>query len=77
MPRRRSFLAGRRLAKGSTATDRRSLINYNGGFVRAARVARLAREQRMPISPHETQAGPDPGNEIDPDIQLQAERVTL
>lgn len=32
-------------------------INYNGGFVRTARVARMARERSMPITPHSTQTG--------------------
>lgn len=30
-------------------------INYNGGFIRAARVARMAREAGMTIVPHNTQ----------------------
>ncbi|MGH9633054.1 MAG: mandelate racemase/muconate lactonizing enzyme family protein [Bryobacteraceae bacterium] len=33
-------------------------LNYNGGFIRAARVARLARKHKMPITPHNTQTGP-------------------
>ncbi len=32
-------------------------LNYNGGFIRAARVARMARAARMPIVPHNTQTG--------------------
>ncbi len=32
-------------------------INYNGGFVRTARVARMARELSMLITPHSTQTG--------------------
>ena len=32
-------------------------INYNGGFIRAARVARMAREAGMTIVPHNTQTG--------------------
>lgn len=32
-------------------------LNYNGGFVRAARVARLARKHDMTIVPHNTQTG--------------------
>ncbi len=32
-------------------------INYNGGFVRTARVARMARERNMLIVPHSTQTG--------------------
>ena len=32
-------------------------LNYNGGFIRAARVARMARRFRMPITPHNTQTG--------------------
>jgi L-alanine-DL-glutamate epimerase-like enolase superfamily enzyme len=32
-------------------------INYNGGFVRTARVARMARERDMLITPHSTQTG--------------------
>ena len=32
-------------------------INYNGGFVRTARVARMARERNMLITPHSTQTG--------------------
>ncbi len=30
-------------------------LNYNGGFIRAARVARMARKVEMPIVPHNTQ----------------------
>jgi L-alanine-DL-glutamate epimerase-like enolase superfamily enzyme len=33
-------------------------LNYNGGFVRAARVARMARAFGLPIVPHNTQTGP-------------------
>jgi len=32
-------------------------LNYNGGFTRAARVARMARKQNMWICPHNTQTG--------------------
>jgi L-alanine-DL-glutamate epimerase-like enolase superfamily enzyme len=32
-------------------------LNYNGGFVRAARVARIARKFGCPITPHNTQTG--------------------
>ncbi|MFN0106581.1 MAG: mandelate racemase/muconate lactonizing enzyme family protein [Bryobacteraceae bacterium] len=32
-------------------------LNYNGGFVRALRVARMARKFGMPIVPHNTQTG--------------------
>ena len=32
-------------------------INYNGGFIRAARVARMAREAGITIVPHNTQTG--------------------
>jgi L-alanine-DL-glutamate epimerase-like enolase superfamily enzyme len=32
-------------------------LNYNGGFIRAARVARLARRSNMTIVPHNTQTG--------------------
>ncbi len=32
-------------------------LNYNGGFIRAARVARMARQQNMWICPHNTQSG--------------------
>ncbi len=32
-------------------------LNYNGGFVRAARVARMARAVNMQIVPHNTQTG--------------------
>ena len=32
-------------------------LNYNGGFIRAARVARMAREANMTIVPHNTQTG--------------------
>jgi L-alanine-DL-glutamate epimerase-like enolase superfamily enzyme len=32
-------------------------LNYNGGFVRAARVARMARRYSIPIVPHNTQTG--------------------
>src|SRR5271154_1227354 len=32
-------------------------LNYNGGFIRAARVARMAREANMWICPHNTQTG--------------------
>ncbi len=30
-------------------------LNYNGGFVRAARVARMARQANLPVVPHNTQ----------------------
>jgi L-alanine-DL-glutamate epimerase-like enolase superfamily enzyme len=32
-------------------------LNYNGGFIRAARVARMARQANMTIVPHNTQTG--------------------
>lgn len=32
-------------------------LNYNGGFVRAARVARMARRAKMAMTPHNTQTG--------------------
>ncbi len=32
-------------------------LNYNGGFVRGARVARMAREHGMTVVPHNTQTG--------------------
>lgn len=32
-------------------------LNYNGGFIRAARVARMARRAKMQIVPHNTQTG--------------------
>lgn len=32
-------------------------LNYNGGFVRAARVARMAGKHKIPITPHNTQTG--------------------
>ena len=32
-------------------------LNYNGGFTRAARVARMARKANMWICPHNTQTG--------------------
>jgi len=32
-------------------------LNYNGGFIRAARVARMARAANIPIVPHNTQTG--------------------
>ena len=32
-------------------------LNYNGGFIRAARVARMAREANLWICPHNTQTG--------------------
>jgi len=32
-------------------------LNYIGGFIRAARVARLARQAHLPIIPHNTQTG--------------------
>jgi L-alanine-DL-glutamate epimerase-like enolase superfamily enzyme len=32
-------------------------LNYNGGFIRAARVARMARKHGIPITPHNTQTG--------------------
>lgn len=32
-------------------------LNYNGGFVRAARVARMARSRGLQITPHNTQTG--------------------
>jgi len=37
-------------------------LNYNGGFIRAARVARMARRFKMPIVPHNTQTGPTSPN---------------
>jgi L-alanine-DL-glutamate epimerase-like enolase superfamily enzyme len=33
-------------------------LNYNGGFIRAARVARMARKAGLWICPHNTQTGP-------------------
>ena len=33
-------------------------LNYNGGFIRAARVARMARRANLWICPHNTQTGP-------------------
>lgn len=33
-------------------------LNYNGGFIRTARVARMARRAGIPITPHNTQTGP-------------------
>lgn len=39
-------------------------LNYNGGFVQAARVARIAREHNMKIVPHSTQTGADGANII-------------
>ena len=32
-------------------------LNYNGGFIRALRVARIAAKQNIPITPHNTQTG--------------------
>ena len=32
-------------------------LNYNGGFIRAAKVARMARKAKMWICPHDTQTG--------------------
>jgi L-alanine-DL-glutamate epimerase-like enolase superfamily enzyme len=32
-------------------------LNYNGGFVRTLRVARIAKKHRLPIVPHNTQTG--------------------
>ncbi len=32
-------------------------LNYNGGFIRAGRVARMARRANMPVVPHNTQSG--------------------
>jgi L-alanine-DL-glutamate epimerase-like enolase superfamily enzyme len=32
-------------------------LNYNGGFIRAARVARMARQANLPVVPHNTQTG--------------------
>jgi L-alanine-DL-glutamate epimerase-like enolase superfamily enzyme len=32
-------------------------LNYNGGIIRAARVARMARKFGIPITPHNTQTG--------------------
>jgi L-alanine-DL-glutamate epimerase-like enolase superfamily enzyme len=32
-------------------------LNYNGGFIRAARVARMARKANMWICPHDRQTG--------------------
>ncbi|MBK9167695.1 MAG: mandelate racemase/muconate lactonizing enzyme family protein [Bryobacterales bacterium] len=37
-------------------------LNYNGGLIRAARVARMAREAGLPITPHNTQTGASSGN---------------
>ncbi len=37
-------------------------LNYNGGFVRAARVARMARQFNIRIVPHNTQTGADAVN---------------
>ena len=34
-------------------------VDYNGGFLRTARVARLAAAARMPITPHSPQTGPN------------------
>jgi L-alanine-DL-glutamate epimerase-like enolase superfamily enzyme len=34
-------------------------LNYNGGFIRASRVARMARAKNCFIMPHNTQTGPD------------------
>jgi L-alanine-DL-glutamate epimerase-like enolase superfamily enzyme len=32
-------------------------LNYNGGFIRSARVARMAAKAGLPITPHNTQTG--------------------
>ena len=32
-------------------------LNYNGGFIRTARVARMAQAAKLPITPHNTQTG--------------------
>jgi L-alanine-DL-glutamate epimerase-like enolase superfamily enzyme len=32
-------------------------LNYNGGFIRCAKVARMARKRGIPITPHNTQTG--------------------
>jgi L-alanine-DL-glutamate epimerase-like enolase superfamily enzyme len=32
-------------------------LNYNGGFIRTCRVARIARKYNVPIVPHNTQTG--------------------
>jgi L-alanine-DL-glutamate epimerase-like enolase superfamily enzyme len=37
-------------------------LNYNGGFIRAARVARMAREANLPIVPHNTQTNASGAN---------------
>jgi L-alanine-DL-glutamate epimerase-like enolase superfamily enzyme len=39
-------------------------LNYNGGFLQAARVARMAREHKMQIVPHSTQTAADGANII-------------
>ncbi len=33
-------------------------LNYNGGFVRAARVARMAQAAKIPVTPHSPSTGP-------------------
>jgi L-alanine-DL-glutamate epimerase-like enolase superfamily enzyme len=33
-------------------------LNYNGGLLRAAQVARMAQRAKIPITPHNTQTGP-------------------
>ncbi len=37
-------------------------LNYNGGFVRSARVARMARQANLPVVPHNTQTGASGAN---------------
>lgn len=37
-------------------------LNYNGGFIRAARVARMARARNIPIVPHNTQTDASAAN---------------
>ncbi len=37
-------------------------LNYNGGFIRGARVARLARERKMTVVPHNTQTDASAAN---------------
>jgi L-alanine-DL-glutamate epimerase-like enolase superfamily enzyme len=47
----------RRLIRNRTMDIVQPDLNYSGGFVRAARIARMAREARMPIINHNTELG--------------------
>jgi L-alanine-DL-glutamate epimerase-like enolase superfamily enzyme len=50
------------IARNGVAQILQPDLNYNGGFVRAARVARIAREFNLPITPHNTQTDANGAN---------------